>query len=54
MLWYLVPNEVMKNKLIELGVSYQKMRGPGSFRVSLISEFYMHLSAHSSAHPMSR
>ena len=53
-LWYLVPNQSMKNKLVELGVTYQKMRGRGSFKVSLIDEFIQDLSAHSSAHPVSR
>jgi hypothetical protein len=53
-LWYLVPNQLMKNKLMELGVSYQKMKGRGSFKVSLIDEFISDLSAYSSAHPVSR
>ncbi len=53
-LWYLVPNQSMKNKLLELGVYYQKIKGRGSFKVSLIDEFIRDLSAYSSAHPMSR
>jgi hypothetical protein len=52
-LWYLVPNQAMKNKLIELGVSYQKMKGRGSFKVSLIDEFIQDLSAYSPAHSVS-
>jgi hypothetical protein len=52
-LWYLVPNQLMKNKLMELGVVYQKMRGRGSFKVSLIDEFVQDLSAYSPAHSVS-
>lgn len=53
-LWYLVPTQSLKDKLLALGVSYQKMRGIGSFKVSLISEFNRDLVAHSPAHCVSR